>query len=260
MVTATLPTQILFPSWAEPLFRPRRYKVLYGGRSSGKTWQASGALVIQGHQEPLTVACVREHQKSLDDSAKPALINWIDRLGLRRPDAYTVTQTEIRHANGTRFFFAGISTSSEEDIKGWEGVNRCWVEEAHRMSARSRELLYPTVFRRPDSELWFTFNPQYRTDPVWKDFVAGSWGRGHRYVRKVNYRDNPFFPEAENALRLEAKRLEPDRYPHIWLGEPDDGDADTQVIAYSLLERCVDAWVGGYAPEREEGPAGRRGL
>ena len=54
-----------------------------------------------------------------------------------------------------------MSTATEESIRGLEAVDLIWFEEAHRMSARSREILYPTV-RKGGSELWFTFNPMNR--------------------------------------------------------------------------------------------------
>ena len=102
--------------WAAPLFIPHRYKVLYGGRSSGKTEQAAASLVIQGHQQPLTMAIVREHLESIRKSAKPALEGWIRRLGLERPDAYRITNDGIYHANGTWMFFAGMSKVSLETV------------------------------------------------------------------------------------------------------------------------------------------------
>ena len=47
---------------------------------------------------------------------------------------------------------------------------------------------------------------------------------------------------------------EPDRYPHVWLGEPDDGDADKQVLTYGVLKQCVEAWDAGLAPDEDEAP------
>ena len=215
-------------------------------------------LVLQGHWAKLRIICVREHQKSLADSAKPAIEHWIDHYRLRRH--YLITEDEINHVNGTKITFHGASKSSEEDIKGWEGAERCWFEEAHRMSVRSRELIYPTVFRRATSEMLLTFNPFQRTDPVYKDFVSGDFFHHDRYVRKVIYSDNAYFPPLEEKLRAEFERTQPDRYPHIWLGEPDDGDADTQVLTYGVLRECIEAYERGYAPTAQEVPLVDVGL
>ena len=227
--------------WEEPMYRPFRYKVLYGGRSSGKTWAVAKALVVQSHMERHTIYCVREHQKSLQLSAKPAIEGWIQRLGLG--PWFHITNDRITNTiTGSVFHFVGMSTVSEEDIKGWEGVTRCWVEEAHTMSRRSRDLIYPTIFRQPNSEFWATFNPKNRYDPIYMDFVTGQWGANSRYVRKVNYKDNPHFPEGENEVRLEWEKNDQLTYAHEWLGEPDDASAERKVMPYMLLETCVDAW------------------
>ena len=61
-------------------------------------------------------------------------------------------------------------------------------------------------------------------------------------LRKINFYDNPHFPEAEDELRREFERTDPIRYAHVWLGEPDDAGAERKVLPYALLRACVDAW------------------
>ena len=136
-----------------------------------------------------------------------------------------------------------MSKVSEEDIKGWHRVNRAWVEEAHMMSQRSRNLLYPTVLRQDNSEIWLTFNPKHRNNPVYKDFVDGQWMSDQSYVRKVNYYDNPWFPEGEEMLRQEWETFDPNTYAHVWLGEPDDNDAGRQILPHVVLRECVELTV-----------------
>ena len=202
----------------------------------------SKALVIQAHQEKHVIYCVREHLRSLDESARPAIVNWIDRLGLR--PWFKITHTQITNlVTGSYFRFHGMSTVSEEDIKGWEGVTRCWVEEAHMMSVRSRELLYPTVFRDDaSSQLFATFNPKNRYDPIYKDFVSGDFFQHDRYVKKINWYDNPWFPKVEDELRREFERTDPLRYAHIWEGMPDDASAARKILPYHMLRKCVQLW------------------
>ena len=131
--------------WAEKLWSPKDYKVIRGGRGSGKTYEVTRALAIMGHQRPLTICVAREHLKSISKSALPELEARMKELGLIRPDCYTVTREGIRHANGTVFWFIGISSVSEEDIKGLALVDICWVEEAHMMSTSSWLILRPTI-------------------------------------------------------------------------------------------------------------------
>ena len=227
--------------WEEPLYQPFRYLVLYGGRSSGKTQAIAKKLVLESHQEQHVIYCVREHQKSLMLSAKPAIENWIKRLGLL-PWFHITNDLIVNRVTGAVFNFVGMSTVSEEDIKGWEGVTRCWVEEGHTMSHRSRDLIYPTIFRQPNSQFIGTFNPKNRYDPIYEDFVSGQWGANSRYVRKINYYDNPHFPEAEEELRRQWETNNPLTYAHEWLGEPDDAGSERKVLPYGLLWQCVEAW------------------
>ena len=224
------------PEWGQELFRPHRFKVLYGGRGSGKSWTVAGALVALAVTRPLRIVCLREHQISIQESAKRVLENWIMRLGLE--SRFEIHREALVSDMGSRIFFQGMNKMVEESIKGLEAVDIVWVEEAHKMSDRSRILLYPTV-RKEGSEIWFTFNPLHRHDPVYQDFVAhplpGAW------VRKVNYHDNPWFPNTLEEERQRCKEMEPEMYAHIWLGEPDDSGEAKVLLPYTAVEACVDA-------------------
>ena len=227
------------PGWSRELYRPHDYKVIHGGRGSGKTWAVASALALQAHATPLRICVGREHLMSIRESAKPVLEQMMSRLGLLRDGAYRITDTNINHANGSHFFFIGLSKVSEEDIKGLESVDRMWVEEAHRMSQASWIMLRPTI-RKDASEIWLTFNPKNRYDPVYRDFVARRNPRA--WVRKVNWEDNPWFPSRSNADRIDDRRDNPERYAHIWEGEPDDISDKRKVLPYAMLMKCVDAW------------------
>lgn len=145
---------------------------------------------------------------------KRLLDDKIRETGLQR--FYRSTESEIRGINGTVFLFAGLRTNISS-VKSMEGITRAWVEEAHTVSQDSLDVLKPTI-RAPGSELWFTWNPQQETDPVDRMF-RGSVPPPDCYLRRVNYDDNPWFPE---PLRLEMewdRRRDPAKYSHIWLGE-----------------------------------------
>ena len=227
------------PEWAQPLYRPHRYKVLFGGRGSAKTWSMAAALAVQGHQKPLRIACVRQFQNSIEESNKQTFETMIDRMGLSVPDGYTIQKQAILHANGTRIFFRGISTTTEAAIKGWENVDRVWIEQAEMMSASAWEILKNTI-RKPGSEIWLSFNPKNRYDPAYRDFVGRT--REDAFIRKVNYQDNPWFPAELEGERRFDEQDNPERYPHIWLGEPDDVSAARKVLPYAMLAKCRDAW------------------
>lgn len=205
--------QIDFPAAYEELFRPHRYKVYYGGRGSGKSWNVARALLIRGMQENLTILCTREVQNSISDSVHRLLREQIDALNLN--DFYRITQNSIYGANGTEFIFKGLKFNVRE-VKSTEGVNICWCEEAQAISEESWDVLIPTI-RQENSEIWVTFNPLDATDPTYKRFIEHQ--PPEAYVRKVNYDENPFFPD---VLRKEAewtKQRDYEAYLHIWQGE-----------------------------------------
>ena len=208
------------------------------------TWAAAGLLVLEAAQNPLRVACVREVQKSIKESSKYAIEGWIHRMGLT--GQFQITRDWIRGHNGSYFFFRGMSTSTQEAIRGLEDVDRVWVEEAQRLSARSREILYPTL-RKETSQIWMTFNPKHRSDPVYQEFVVNQ--RPDSISRLVNFDQNPWFPQVLDEERLHCMENEPNRYPHIWLGQTDDEGESRVVMPYSTVKRCVDAHrTIGYNP------------
>ena len=212
--TVELKTRAKFPKAFKPLFQPARYKAFYGGRGSAKSHSIAAALIIEAGRRPLRIACYREIQKSIRDSSKRLLDDKITSLGYS--DFFESTLNEIRGKNGSLFIFGGLR-SNPEAVKSTEGLDIAWIEEAATVSQNSLDILVPTL-RKPNSELWFSWNPRYETDPVDRMFRGGE-PPPNSLIYKVNYDGNPFFP---GVLRDEMEwdqRRDPDKYKHIWLGE-----------------------------------------
>lgn len=131
-------------------------------------------------------------------------------------DHYRSTDTEIRGKNGTLFLFAGLRNDPDA-VKSSEGIDIAWVEEAHRVSARSLEILIPTI-RNDESELWFTWNPEDKKDPVDAMFRGEDGPPPGSIVREVNYDDNPWFPEVLRREMEWDRSRDPDKYSHVWMG------------------------------------------
>lgn len=202
------------------LFKPKRYKVAYGGRGGAKSWGFARALLILGFQRPLRILCAREIQKSIRDSVHKLLSDQIKAMGLE--SFYDVMQTEIRGRNGTEFLFSGLSDHTADSIKSYEGVDVCWIEEAQKVTRRSLDILTPTI-RKDGSEIWITFNPELDTDEVYERYVLNA--PPNAVVVEINYADNPWFPavlEAERAdflKKVAAGVRTQDDYDNIWLGK-----------------------------------------
>lgn len=197
------------------LWRPRRYKVYYGGRGSGKSWAIAEALIVMADMCKLRILCCREIQKSIKDSSYQLLKDTAIRLGIA--NRFVFLETEIRHKKtGSKFIFTGL-LRNEQTIKSKEGIDICWCEEAQTISETSWETLIPTI-RKDGSEIWLSFNPLNADDPTTVRFVENP--PPEAYVRKVNYDENPYF---NDALRREMewdKKNDFEKYLHIWEGYP----------------------------------------
>lgn len=209
------PVRIQFPEKLQGLFKPKRYKVLFGGRGGAKSWGVARALIVLAAQTPLRILCAREVQASMRDSVHRLLSDQIQAMGYSA--FFDVLDTEIRGKNGSLFLFTGLQSHTVDSIKSYEGVDRVWVEEGHGVSAKSWDTLIPTI-RKDGSEIWVTLNPDMDTDDTYVRFIAAP--SDDTWLCEVNWRDNPWFPSVLEAERQKAKRTDPDSYDHIWEGKP----------------------------------------
>ena len=197
------------------LWFPHRYKVYYGGRGSGKSFAMAEALITIATYGRVRVLCCREIQNSIRDSSYQLLRDTAERLGVAQQ--FTFVDSEIRNeVTGARFVFKGL-LRNEQSIKSTEGVDFCWVEEAQTVSETSWETLIPTI-RKEGSEIWVTFNPLTVDDPTTRRFIDSP--PPDAYVRKVNYDENPFFPDVLRREMEWDRAHDYDRYLHVWEGFP----------------------------------------
>ena len=171
------------------------------------------ALLITAANEPLRVLCTREVQRSIKNSVHQLLSDSIQALGLGQ--FYEVLESEIRGLNGSLFVFTGLATNTAESIKSYEGIDRVWCEEAQTISKKSWDILIPTI-RKPNSEIWVSFNPALDTDDTYQRFVVNP--PENAKVVKVNWQDNPWFPDVLEDERQHSLKTNPD-YANIWEGD-----------------------------------------
>lgn len=198
-----------------PLLEPARYKGAWGGRGSGKSHFFAELLIEDCIRQKIDAVCVREVQQSLNQSVKKLLELKIQQLGVGH--MFEVLYDRIKTPNGGVIIFQGMATTTAESIKSLEGFDRCWVEEAQSLSQRSLDLLRPTI-RKEGSEIWFSWNPNEKTDPV-DVFLRGDNPPPHSIVVKANYRDNPWLPDVLKQELEYDQRRDPDKFAHVWLGE-----------------------------------------
>ena len=198
----------------EPALRPSRYKGIFGGRGSAKSWFVAGECVewlLCG----LHVLCVREIQNSIADSVKKLIEARIAEFSLH--DYFDITDKEIRcPMSGGLAVFKGMQNHTAASVKSLEGFDRAWWEEASTASQHSLDLLIPTI-RKGGSEVWFTWNPDSADDPV--DVFMRRDTPDTAILIESNYNDNPWFPdELRGDMERDLKR-DPDKHAHVWGGQ-----------------------------------------
>lgn len=201
----------------KPLLEPARYKAAYGGRGSGKSYFFADLMVEDSlYEKGLRSVCIREVQKSLKESAKRLIEDKLVTLGLGEADGFKVYREVIETPGDGVIIFQGMADHTADSIKSLEGFKRAWCEEAQSLSARSLALLRPTI-RSEGSEIWFSFNPRRKVDPVDLMFRSAEKPTGSAVVQ-ANWSHNPWFPSVLEQERKDCLRDTPDQYDHIWEG------------------------------------------
>lgn len=200
----------------ELLLEPSRYKGAWGGRGSGKSHFFAG-LMVEDHliHKGLRSVCIREVQKTLKDSAKKLIEDKIKEYGLE-DQGFRILHDRIETPGDGVIIFIGMSDHNAESVKSLEGFGRAWIEEAQTLSKRSLTLLRPTI-RAEGSEIWFSWNPRRKVDPV-DEFLRGEEIPKNSAIVKANWSDNPWLPDVLNEERLDDLRVNPDGYDHVWEG------------------------------------------
>ena len=156
--------------------------------------------------------CLREVQKSLAYSSKLLLQDKIGAFGLGAH--FRILENRIDLPGGGIIIFQGMQDHTAESIKSLEDFDIAWFDEAQNASARSVSLLTPTM-RSDTSEMWWSWNPTRKNDPVEELFRENA----DSVLVDSNYWDNPWFPDALRRDMERDKRRDPDKYAHVWCGK-----------------------------------------
>lgn len=238
---------ILLPNYAEKLFQPYRYKVLYGGRGGAKSETVGRILLIKGSHQRRRVLCSREFQNSIKDSVHKLLADIIE-SNPELESHYTVTENRIVGKNGTEFIFKGVRHNTDS-IKSMKGITDLWIEEGHTISQSSWDILIPTI-REPGSEIYVTYNPKNEDDPVHDMFVIND-PPPKSLVKKVSWRDNPWFSDELKMEKDHLFKVNPEKAMHVWEGDCME-ISDAQILkgkyrcAYMDVKPRDHEWTGPF--------------
>lgn len=225
----------LNPALSE-FWRTRKpYKLLKGGRFSGKTHDAAGMAAFLARNYSVRFLCIRQFQNRISDSVYTVVKEKIEAAGWEAE--FDIGVSSIRHKKtGSEFLFYGIARNLN-DIKGTEGVDICWIEEGEGLTEEQWSIIDPTI-RKEGAEIWILWNPHLVTDFVQAKLplLLGD----DCVIRHINYPENPFLSDTAREKAERLKEVDPEAYQHIYLGVPLDSD-EGAVIKRAWVQSAIDA-------------------
>lgn len=201
------------PKLQDLLLKFNDYKIIIveGGRGSAKTHTIGRMLLYIAQTRVVRIFCGREIQGTIEESVYALFIDIISKFNL----AYRITKAQIKSmTSASTFRFKGFREQGSVNIKGIEGADIVWVDEAQAITKQTLDQLIPTL-RKSNCKFIFTLNRLFRDDAVMELTTRDDCLHIH-----IDYFENPFCPvtlldEAERC-KLTSKR----EYNHIWLGQP----------------------------------------
>jgi len=229
------------------LTEPQPIKVAIGGRGSGKSIGVGDMATFKMDTEAADIYCLREFQDSINDSVHKVIKGSINkRLML---EGWTIQENKIIAPNGAVTTYKGANRNPDA-MQSAQDYKYSWFEEAHRASEASLDKLLPTILRNPGAQCWFTANPQSSADPFSKRFItpylaelqkSGLYQDELHYIVVVNWRDNPWWNDEQEALRSwDYEHLSRAKYNWIWEGQLND-TVENAIIMDEWFEAAIDA-------------------
>ncbi|WP_455476860.1 PBSX family phage terminase large subunit [Bartonella sp. B41] len=199
-------------------------RAAWGGRGSGKTRSFALMSAVVGYRhgkagERGIILCARQFQNSLNESSLEEIKRAIEAHTFLQ-EYYEIGDKYIKSKDGRIvYIFIGLDRNIAS-IKSMGRVLLCWVDEAEPVTETAWQVLIPTLREEGkdwNSELWVTWNPLRENAPVEKRFR--NVNSPNIKAVKINWYDNPLFPEKLNRDRKADLEQRPEQYNHIWEGE-----------------------------------------
>ena len=188
------------------------YHLIEGGRGGGKSHSVARFLLYLCEHRKVIICCGREIQRSIDDSVKRLFENIIKEYNLN----FEIFDKRIIHRKTkSEIFFQGFREQGRVNIKGLEGIDILWIDEAQAITKSTLDYITPTI-RKENSRVIFTMNRFVRSDSVYKEFV----GRKDCQHITILYFDNPYLAKKQYQEAELCKNKNYAEYEHIWLGKP----------------------------------------
>lgn len=212
-------------------FNNYSYFLLEGGRASGKTQSVARFLLYICENRLVRICCGREIQNSINESVKTVFLDLIEKYKL----PYIIKRDNLCHKiTGSKIFFKGFREQGSVNIKGLEGVDVLWIDEAQSISKVTLDIIVPTI-RKKNSVIIFTMNRYTRFDSVY-NFCAKRKDCLHI---NICYFDNPFVDKKILYEAQVSKDTNINDYNHIWLGYPLSSNNEF-LLSSEILDKAIN--------------------
>jgi len=211
-------------------FNNYSYFLLEGGRASGKTQSVARFLLYMAENRHVRICCGREIQNSINESVKTVFLDLIESYKLN----YEIKKDRLINVNTcSKIFFKGFREQGNVNIKGLEGVDVLWIDEAQSIAKTTLDIIVPTI-RKKNSVIIFTMNRYTRFDSVY-NFCAKRKDCLHI---NVCYFDNPYVDKKILNEANVSKATNINDYNHIWLGHPLSNNNEF-LISSEILDKSL---------------------
>lgn len=231
-----MPAQVKFHPKYEPLFRYEkggpRYKVVTGGRGSGKSFAVSSATVCDTYNDDYATLYSRYTLTSAQVSVIPEYVDKIKLLGKARHFAVT-KESVINRVSGGVLYFRGILGSSGNQtarLKSIPKLRKFFLDEAQELTSESDFDIIDLSIRAKEvpNEAMMALNPSDIHHWIYKRFFKKPGGVPFDYngrIDDVQYIHTDWRDNRDNlspsfiAKALEMERTNPEKYANIYLGD-----------------------------------------
>lgn len=224
--------------WAQVLYEPARYKIIAGGRGSGKSEQCAKALIADTfkHSKCLYI-CGRVIKDAIDSSVRETILYCLDQMGIA--EEFVIGREKfVNKQTKSTILFKGLGESTIINLKSIPNIRILWFEEANSISPYIWRALVPTV-RKEFSEIWATFNPTSKHDFIYDKFFVKNFSHPSLVVtRLLTWRDNPFFPKELMREKDMLEKTDYEEYLHVYEGQLLENDKSAVFSGRWVVEKC----------------------
>lgn len=214
----------------EPLVTsPARYKIISGGRGSGKSYSTATLILLESDNDDGTILYTRFTLKNAEQSIFPEFEDKLDELGWRNK-FHKSGNDYINLESGGKILFRGIKTSDGINTAALKSIPKLkmWVND------ESEEFVSESIFDTIDLsirdknyklQIWLILNPSDINHFIYRKFfknngvfeVCNCTKDNVTYVH-TTYLENEHISPNFLALADKCKREDIEKYNNLYLG------------------------------------------